>query len=215
MSKLPVKNISGDRVGEFDVPDALLIYDKGAQAVHEAVLAHRVNVRAGTASTLGKGAVAGSGKKPWKQKGTGRARAGYQQSPVWRGGGVAFGPKPRVLEQKLPKKVARLAFRRAFSEKISAGEVTVLDSLTLEAPRTKTIADLMKSLEAYSGALIVLDAADKNISLAVRNIPDVAVTTASHVHTYELLRYPQVLVTKAGMDVLTQRLQQSVSGRAA
>jgi len=215
MSKLPLKNSKGEGVGEFDISDSLLVYDKGAQAVHEAVLAHRVNLRAGTASTLGKGAVAGSGKKPWKQKGTGRARAGYQQSPVWRGGGVAFGPKPRVLEQKLPKKVARLAFRRAFSEKISAGEVTVLDVLKLDAPRTKVLADFIKAMGAQRGALIVLDAPDKVISLAARNMPNVTVTTARNVHTYELLRYPQILVTKAGMDVLTERLQSAVAGRAA
>ncbi|MBU0678134.1 MAG: 50S ribosomal protein L4, partial [Verrucomicrobia bacterium] len=113
--------MKGESIGDFDFSDELLVHDKGLQALQNAVVAHRAAQRAGSASTLTKSEVAGSGRKPWRQKGLGRARAGYRQSPVWRGGGVAFGPKPRSYAKKISKKGARLAFRRAFSEKIAAG----------------------------------------------------------------------------------------------
>lgn len=209
MSKLPVKNVKGESVGEFDLSDSLLVYDKGAQAVHEAIVTYQANQRAGTASTLGKGAVAGTGAKPWKQKGTGRARAGYQQSPVWRGGSVAFGPLPRSFSKQLPRKTARLAFRRAFSEKVSAGQVIVLDALDMAAPKTKEIAELLKKLDAKKGAVIVLDEAQNSVRLSARNIPRVHVATAHHLNVYDLLRYPLVLVSRKGMDVLAERLKDS------
>ena len=125
---------------------ALLVLDKGAQAVKDAVTAYRNALRAGTACTKGKGEVAGSNKKPWKQKGTGNARSGFRQSPVWRGGGVAHGPKPRDYEQKLNKKVWSLAFKRALSEKLEAGNVIVVDAFSFEAPKTKLMAKLLKDL---------------------------------------------------------------------
>ncbi len=206
MSKLPVKNIKGEQIGEVDVADDLLVYDKGQQAVYEAVVTYQGNQRAATASTLTKSEVAGTNAKPWKQKGTGRARAGYQQSPIWRGGGVAFGPRPRSFEKQLPKKVARLAFRRVLSEKISAGEVIVLDELELPSPKTRQIAAMLEQLGASKGAVIVLDESQENIRLSARNIPQARVTTAHHLNVYDLVRYPLVLVTRKGMDVLTHRL---------
>ena len=120
MSKsLLIKNKDGKDIGNYDVPENLLEYDKGDHAVHEVVVAYQAHQRAGTASTLSKSNVAGSGKKPWKQKGLGRARAGYRQSPIWRGGAVAHGPHPRSYKKKISKKILKLAFRRVFSEKIS------------------------------------------------------------------------------------------------
>jgi large subunit ribosomal protein L4 len=214
MSKLPVKNIQGESVGEFEVADALLVYDKGQQAVYESVVAHRTRQRAGTASTLGKGEVAGSGAKPWKQKGTGRARAGYQQSPVWRGGAVAFGPKPRTFDKKENKKTARLAFRRALSEKISGGRMTVVESLDLADAKTRSVAALLKNLAIDRKVLLVTDVPGEALVRAARNMPDVAVISANQVSTYELLRYPSIVVSRKGMDVLAQRLQ-GLSGSKA
>ena len=127
MSKVPVYNVKGKAVGEVNVPDDLLLSSGGETAVHEAVVAHRAAARTGSASTLRKGEVSGSNRKPWRQKGTGRARAGYRQSPVWRGGSVAFGPKPRDFSKKLNKKVKRLAFRRALSARIAEGSVRVVE----------------------------------------------------------------------------------------
>ncbi len=213
MSKLPVKNGKGESVGEFDLPDSLLVYDKGEQAVYEAVVAYQANQRRGTASTLSKGEVSGTGAKPWRQKGTGRARAGYEQSPVWRGGSVAFGPRPRSFAKQMTKKSARLAFRRAFSEKVSAGQVVVLDDLRLDAPKTKVIAELLQKLDAPKGAVIVLDEAQENVRLSVRNIPNVHVTTAQHLNVYDVLRYPLVLVSRKGMDILAERLQAAAGGK--
>lgn len=209
MSKLPVKDMKGQSVGEYELPDDLLVFDKGQQAVYEAIVAYQANQRAGSATTLSKGQVAGTGGKPWKQKGTGRARAGYQQSPVWRGGSVAFGPRLRSFARQLPRKTARLAFRRALSEKVSAGQVVVLDDLAIEMPKTKQMADVLKALEAHKGAVLVLDKANEAVRLSVRNMPHVQVTTAQHVNVYDVLRYPLVLVTRPGMDVLTERLKEA------
>jgi large subunit ribosomal protein L4 len=206
MSKLPLKSITGDSVGEYEFADHLLVLDRGEQAVHEAVVAYNAHQRAGTASTLSKANVAGSGKKPWKQKGLGRARAGYKQSPIWRGGAVAHGPHPRKYKKKLSKKVVKLAFQRAFSAKVDQGEITVIDALSISAPKTKEFAATMKNLGLERGALFIVDACEDNILLAARNIPKVEVVTASLANTYQLLRYKDVIVTKAGMEALETRL---------
>lgn len=207
MSKLPVRDMKGKQVGEFDLADDLLVFDKGLQAMHDAVVAYQAHQRAGSASTLTKAEVAGSNKKPWRQKGLGRARAGYRQSPVWRGGGVTFGPKPRKYQKKMTRKTAKLAFRRAFSEKVAAGAVVVLDEMAFSEPKTKEMAAVVKSMEAEKGALIVVDTLDMNLALSARNIPKVELTTAADVNTYQLLRYPVIIVTKKGMAELEKRLK--------
>ncbi len=206
MSKVPVKNIKGDSVGDFEVADNLLVSDKGNAVVHQAVVAYQNNQRAGTASTLSKSEVAGSGKKPWKQKGLGRARAGYKQSNVWRGGYVAHGPRPRSYNQKLTKKMAKLAFARAFSAKVEQGDITVVDELTVSAPKTKEFAAVLKNLGLDRGALFIVNGTDDNVLLASRNIPRVEVATAALVNTYQILRYKNVIITKAGMEALVARL---------
>jgi large subunit ribosomal protein L4 len=213
MSKLPVKNGQGETVGEYDLPDGLLIYDKGEQAVHEAVLAYQANHRAGTACTKTKTEVSGTGAKPWRQKGTGRARSGYKQSPVWRGGSVAMGPRLRSFERRLPRKVARLAFQRAFSEKVSAGRVVVFDGLDCAAPKTKTVAGFLKAQGADRGAVLVLASVEQPLRLSARNIPGVEITTAQILNVYEVLRYPLVLVSREGMDQLVERLQAASKGK--
>jgi len=206
MSKVPLKNVKGDSVGDYEVADSLLLQDKGAQAVHEAVVAYLAHQRAGTASTKSKSEVAGSGKKPWAQKGSGRARAGYKQSPVWRGGAVAHGPQPRKYKKKVSKKVARLAFRRAFSAKVAQGEVLVIDALQLEAPKTKAFAAVLSNLGLERGGLFVVDTVQENVNMAARNIERVEVVTADLVNTYQMLRHKQVVITEAGMKVLSARL---------
>lgn len=204
--KLSVQDIKGKPVGEVELADAVLCSDKGGQAVFEAVVGARANARAGTASTKHKGEVSGSGKKPWKQKGSGRARAGYKQSNVWRGGYAAFGPKPRSYRKDMPRKMARLAFKRAVTDRIAAGEVLVIDDLALEAPKTKQVAGMLKDLGAVRGALLVLEAKNDNAILAARNIPRVEVTTAQLVNTYQFLRYQRVVITKAGLEKLVERM---------
>jgi len=206
MSKVPLKNVKGDSVGDYEVADTLLVLDRGNQAVHEAVVAYNAHQRAGTASTLNKGEVHGSGKKPWKQKGLGRARAGYKQSNVWRGGHAAHGPLPRKYKKKLSKKVTKLAFQRAFSAKVDQGDITVIDQLALSAPKTKEFTAVLKNLGLDRGALFIVDEASDNLLLATRNIQRVEVVTAKLVNTYQMLRYKNVIVTKAGMEALEARI---------
>lgn len=206
MSKVPFKNSVGESVGEYEVADSLLVYDKGEQAVHEAIVAYGAHQRAGTASTKSKANVAGTGAKPWKQKGLGRARAGYKQSPIWRGGAVAHGPHPRKYKKKLSKKVTKLAFQRAFSAKVAQGEITVIENLALTTPKTKEFTAVLKGLGLDRGGLFIVDVNTENVSLASRNIPHVEVVTAPLANTYQLLRYKNVIVTKAGMVELEKRL---------
>ncbi len=206
MSKIPLRNIKGDEVGAYALADSLLVKDKGLQAMHDSVVAYMAAQRSGTASTLNKGEVAGSNKKPWRQKGLGRARAGYRQSPVWRGGGVAFGPRPRSYRKKMTKKAARLGFCRAFSEKVAANEVIVLDELKLASAKTKDFAVMLKKLGAENGALVLMDRVEENVRRASGNIPRVEVCEARNVNTYQLLRYPVIVATKSGMAELEKRL---------
>ena len=184
----------------------ILTLDKGAQAVKDAVTAIRNAMRAGTASTKGKGEVAGSNKKPWKQKGTGNARAGFRQSPVWRGGGVAHGPKPRSFEQKVNKKVMKLAFRRALSEKINAGEVIVVDEFSFEAPKTKLMAAFLKTLGVERTAVVVQKEVDDTTLLVTSNLPRIDYSTAAALDVYTLLANRQVVCDKAGFDALLERI---------
>lgn len=207
MKTLHVLNAKGESIGDFKIADTLLVLDKGVQAVHDVVVAYQNKQRSGTASTLRKGEVSGSNKKPWRQKGTGRARAGLRQSPVWRGGGVAFGPHPRSYESKINKKVAKLAFRRAFSDKIASGQVKILDELVLAEPKTKLFAGLMKSLAVKAPALFVMEKIDNKVSTAARNIPLVELVEAGSVNVYQLLRYPVLVADKAGMEKLKARLK--------
>lgn len=206
MSKIPFKSIKGESVGEYEFADNLLVLDKGDQAVHEAVVAYGAHQRAGTASTKSKSNVSGTGAKPWKQKGLGRARAGYKQSPIWRGGAVAHGPHPRKYSKKLNKSVTKLAFQRAFSAKVDQGEVTVIENLALTAPKTKEFVSVLKGLGLDRGGLFIVDSNDTNVLLAARNIPKVEVVTAALANTYQILRYKNVIVTKAGMEALENRL---------
>jgi large subunit ribosomal protein L4 len=206
MSMVKIYDAAGVATGDVDIPEALLVMDKGSQAVHDTVVALTNARRAGTASTLQKGEVAGSGKKPWKQKGTGRARAGYKQSCVWRGGYTAFGPRPRDFSVKVNKKVSRLAFRRALSEKLSAGAVRVVESIAVETPKTKAFAALLKAQGVSAPVLIIVDTVEQGLALAVRNLPRVELVRAADVNVYQLLRYPAVLVNSAGLEQLMARL---------
>jgi large subunit ribosomal protein L4 len=206
MSKLKVYDMKGAAVGDHEMADSLLELGKGGQAAHDAVVAYRAGRRAGTASTLSKGEVAGSNAKPWRQKGTGRARAGYRQSPVWRGGAVAFGPRPRSYEKKVNRKAARLAFKRAFSERVAAGQVKVLDQFDLAEPKTKAFASVLKSLDVAGPVLFVVETIDKKLALASRNIPDVEVVRAKDVNVYQLARYPLIVVCREGLGTLEERL---------
>ncbi|MBR4259101.1 MAG: 50S ribosomal protein L4, partial [Kiritimatiellae bacterium] len=157
-------------------------------------------------STKGKGEVAGSNKKPWKQKGTGNARAGFRQSPVWRGGGVAHGPKPRDFSQKINRKVMQLAFARAFSEKIAAGEVVVVSEFKFEEPKTKLMAALLKKAGVARSALVVTEKYDETVFRVTANLACAASVTASEADVYSLLKHKTIVCDKAGFDALVKRM---------
>src|SRR5512147_2670028 len=154
--KLTIKDTKGNSQGELEVKFPLIEDGKGTQAVHDVVVAHMAAQRMGTASTKTMGEVAGTGKKPWRQKGTGRARAGSFQSPLWRGGGVVFGPKPRDFGKKVGKKTKQLALRKALSERLSAGDAVLVDELKLESPKTKSFVELLNRLGLAGTTLVVV-----------------------------------------------------------
>jgi large subunit ribosomal protein L4 len=206
MSTIKKYDASGAEAGSVTIADEMLELERGQQAVHEVVIAQNLRRRAGTASTLVKGAVNGSGAKPWKQKGTGRARAGYKQSPVWRGGGVVFGPHPRVYDAKVNRKVRDLAFRRALSEKIADGSIRVVEPLMVSEPKTRAAAELLKKQGVTGPVLIVTEKLDQNLVLAVQNLQRVELRAAKDVNVYQLLRYPLILANEAGFAELSARL---------
>jgi large subunit ribosomal protein L4 len=204
--KVAIKDIKGKSAGEFEVTFPVVEDGRGTQAVHDVVVAYRAAQRAGTHSTKTMGEVAGSNKKPWRQKGTGRARAGSFRSSIWRGGGVTFGPKPRDYTKKVSKKTRALALRKALSERLKAGDVIVLNDLKLDSPKTQGFLDVLTKIEANGTTLIVSSAADKNLSLASRNIKYVELISSTDVNTYQVLKYDKLVFTKAAMEKLQERL---------
>src|SRR5438270_10748041 len=204
--KLTVKDTKGKDQGELEVKFPLVEDGKGTQAVHDTVVDYHATQRMGTASTKTMGEVAGSGKKPWRQKGTGRARAGSFASPLWRGGGVVFGPKPRDFGKKVSRKTKALALRKALSERLRAGDVVLVDDLKLGSARTKEFIGVLSALELKGSALIVSQSSDKNLTLASRNVPNVALTTSESLNTYDVLRPDKLVFTRGAFEKVEARL---------
>jgi large subunit ribosomal protein L4 len=204
--KISIKDIKGKSQGELEVKFELVEGGKGTQAVHDTVTAYRAAQRMGTACTKNVGEVAGTNKKPWRQKGTGRARAGSFQSPLWVGGGVVFGPKPRDFSKKVNSKTKQLALRKALTERLKAGDVVVVDDLKLSSPKTKDFVGVLSALELKGTALIVSQDVDKNLTLASRNIPNVTLTTSESLNTYEVLRSDKLVFTKGAFEKVEARL---------
>jgi large subunit ribosomal protein L4 len=204
--KLTIKDTKGNNQGELEVKFPLIEDGKGTQAVHDVVVAYRAAQRMGTACTKNVGEVAGTNKKPWRQKGTGRARAGSFQSPLWRGGGVVFGPKPRDFTKKVSRNTRQLALRKALSERLKAGDVVLIDDLKLGSQKTKEFTGVLKALELKGTALIVAQGVDKNLTLASRNVPNVALTTGDLLNTYDVLRSDKLVFTRTAFEQLEARL---------
>jgi large subunit ribosomal protein L4 len=179
---------------------------RGTQALHDVVVALRANRRSGTANTKTKAEVSYSGKKPWRQKGTGRARAGYASSPVWSGGGVVFGPKPRDYSKKVPKSVRRLALLKALSARIMAGDVLVAEDIKVATSKTKDFVLFLKSQTEASKVLLISTQFDETTYKAARNIQPVLLNTASEVNTEQLLAFQKIIVTNEALVKLAERL---------
>jgi large subunit ribosomal protein L4 len=177
----------------------------GTQAVHDVVVAIRAARRSGTANTKTKAEVDLSGAKPWRQKGTGRARAGYASSPIWRGGGVVFGPKPRDYSKKVSKSVRRLAFHKALSERIKAGDVLTIDKFVVPELKTKSFMSMLRKATDAEKVLLISESFDETTRKSARNIKPVKLTTASDVNTEQLLRFEKILVTQKALEKLAER----------
>src|ERR1700712_983840 len=178
---------------------------KYTQVVHDTVVAYRANRRAGSANTKSKADVNLSGAKPWRQKGTGRARAGYKSSPIWRGGGVVFGPKPRDYTKKVSKTTRRLAFSKALTERINAGDILTLDGFAVKEAKTKSFISLLGEHTDAKTVLILSDAFDENTYRAARNVKPVLLATATDVNTEQLLAFDKILVTGKALELLAGR----------
>jgi large subunit ribosomal protein L4 len=204
--KLKVKNLQGKEQGEVEVKLALIENGRGTEAVHQTVVAYNAAQRMGTACTKNAGEVAGTNKKPWRQKGTGRARAGSFQSPLWRGGGVVFGPKPRDYSKKVNRTTRQLSLLKALSERLKAGDVLIVDDLKLSSPKTRDFLSVLSALEVEGTALLVDHGADKNLQLASRNVSRVELTTGKSLNTYQVLRSGKLVFTRGAMEQVEKRL---------
>jgi len=204
MPKVDVYNISGQKVGDMDLSDDIFAVEINKVAMHSAVVNYLANARQGTQSTKTKAEVRGGGKKPWRQKGTGRARQGSIRNPQWTGGGVALGPKPRSYKYALPKKVRRIALKSALTSKVVENNIIVLDDLKLEAIKTKEMVNVLNNLKVDSSALIVLPEVDRNVVLSARNIESVKTTTTNSINTYDILKYNKFIVTKDAVSKIEE-----------
>ena len=209
--ELDVKTLSGSGSGKMTVGFEVIEDDKGNQAVHDVVVAHMAAQRSGTAKTKDRGEVSGTGKKPWRQKGTGRARTGSRRTNIFTGGGVVHGPHPRDLSKKVNAKTRQLALRRALSERIKDGEVIVVESLKLESKKTKDLHAQIEALAPKGTVLLVTGEADGNLSLAARNIPLVQLVEADCLNTYEVLRPDIIIISKDGLERVVDRLNSNKS----
>lgn len=196
MPKAPVYSVKGEVVGEVDLSDAVFGAEINDVIMHQAVVAFRSRQRQGTQSTKGRSEVQGGGKKPWRQKGTGMARAGSSRSPLWRGGGVTFGPKPRDFGADLPKAIKRKALTSALSSKVKDGDLVIVEGLRFEAPKTRAVLELLGHLNVPDTALIVTPETDATLVLSARNLPGVDTSRADNLNAYAVLAHGKVVMTR-------------------
>jgi large subunit ribosomal protein L4 len=206
MPQIKVYNAQGAEVSTLEVSERVFDAPENEPLVHQAVVAYLANQRQGTASTLTRGEVSGGGKKPYRQKGTGRARQGSTRAPHWTGGGVVFGPKPREWRQRMPQKMRQGALRCVLSDKVRNERLKVLDSFGVEAPRTKIMVELFKTLALTRKVLVVLHERDDVVLQSLRNIPDVHLVPASILNTYDVINADWLLTTPATVRVIEEKL---------
>ncbi|ARA98059.1 MULTISPECIES: 50S ribosomal protein L4 [Geobacillus] len=206
MPKVALYNQNGQTIGEIELNDAVFGIEPNKHVLFEAVIMQRASMRQGTHKTKNRAEVSGGGRKPWRQKGTGRARQGSIRSPQWRGGGTVFGPVPRSYSYKLPKKVRRLAIKSALSSKVLENDIVVLDQLSLEAPKTKEMVKILNNLAVDRKALIVTDELNENVYLSARNIPGVKVVAANGINVLDVLNHDKLVITKAAVEKVEEVL---------
>lgn len=196
MPKVAVYDINGAQIGELDLNDKVFGIEPNEAVLHQFVKMQLANKRVGTSSTKTRAEVRGGGKKPWRQKGTGRARAGSSRNPIWKGGGIVFGPRPRDYSMKMPRKVRRLAMKSALSSKVKENNIIVLDQLSFEQPKTKAMVETLAALPVGQKTLVVTVDGDINVTKSARNIPGVKPLSADFINVYDLLKYETLLITR-------------------
>jgi large subunit ribosomal protein L4 len=204
MPKLDVLNVSGEKIGDIDLNPGIFGIDVNEHVLHDVVKNYLANQRQGTQSAKTRSEVRGGGKKPFRQKGTGRARQGTTRAPHYVGGGVAFAPKPRDYSYKLPKRVKRLALFSALSAKVAAGEVIVLDELAMDAPKTKDMVKILSNINAEKKSLIVLPNVDNNVVRSTTNIPGVLTTFVGQINVYDILNHNNFVITKQALETIEE-----------
>ncbi|RWR10617.1 50S ribosomal protein L4 [Siminovitchia fortis] len=206
MPKVAVYNQEGSKVGELDLNDSIFGIEPNNHVLFEAIVMQQASLRQGTSKVKTRSEVRGGGRKPWRQKGTGRARQGSIRSPQWRGGGTVFGPVPRSYSYKLPKKVRRLAIKSALSAKALEESILVVEALAFDAPKTKEFAKVLKNLPVGKKALVVTDVPEDNVALSARNIPGVTVIDANSINVLDVVGHETLILTKAAVEKVEEVL---------
>ncbi|MFH1622577.1 MAG: 50S ribosomal protein L4 [Candidatus Omnitrophota bacterium] len=204
---LPVLDTSGKEVEKIELD--LRVFDRRISkgSIYRAVHNYHANNRSGTASTKTRAEVSGGGKKPWRQKGTGRARVGSSRNPLWRHGGVVFGPHPRDFSYVLPRKIKRLALKSMLNNRALSNDMIVLNALVLENAKTKNFASIIRKLKIKEKVLLILNSCSENIMLSVRNIPNIGLVDSKNVNAYDILCYKKILTTKDALRIIIERLK--------
>jgi len=206
MPKVAVYNTKKEQVGEIELKDEIFSVPVKPHLLHEVVTMQLARRRAGTVATKGRAEVSGSGRKPWRQKGTGRARVGTRTTPLWRGGGIIFGPKPREYGFKVSKKIRKQALRMALSSKLGDNEMVVLDELALPGIKTKGFVEILKAFGA-DNALLVIPERDETVERSARNVPSAKVLRAEGLNVYDILRYRHLILTKGALPKIETALE--------
>ncbi|HEM9073715.1 TPA: 50S ribosomal protein L4 [Listeria monocytogenes] len=206
MPKLSLLKQDGTNAGEITLNDTVFGIEPNEKVVVDVILSQRASLRQGTHKVKNRSEVRGGGRKPWRQKGTGRARQGSIRSPQWRGGGVVFGPKPRSYAYKLPKKVRRLAIKSILSSKVNEEKLVVLEGLTFDAPKTKEFAAFLKNISVDTKALIVVAGESENVELSARNLQGITVIPAESISVLEVAKHDKLIITKAAVEKVEEVL---------
>jgi len=206
MPKVALYNQSGSKVGEIELNESVFGIEPNKNVLFEAIVMQRASLRQGTHKVKNRSEVSGGGRKPWRQKGTGRARQGSIRSPQWRGGGTVFGPVPRSYSYKLPKKVRRLAIKSALSTKVLEDNILVLENLSFDAPKTKEFVNVLKNLSVDSKALVVTAELNENVALSARNIPGVTVVEANGINVLDVVGHDKLIITKDAVQKVEEVL---------
>jgi large subunit ribosomal protein L4 len=196
MPTVAVYNISGEQTGEIELNEDVFGIEVNESVLHDAVVMQQAGRRLGTHSTKTRGEVRGGGRRPWRQKGTGRARHGTSRSPIWRGGGIVFGPHPKDYKYSLPKKVRKLALRSALSSRVKTDDILVLEEISMEQPKTKEMVKILSNLKVEKALLVTLTDDNMAVTKSARNIPGIKPLVVAGINVYDILAHPKLVITK-------------------